>query len=121
MKASVSIKASCTRLRCSWLIFDRLRFALRRQSQLLTTCVCYRPAKQRSTGLPIKISKFFPKQAFRQRKRRKKRLWFFWLGGYLLVDSVAIGVGRGPNRPMLAGLLELQKGDSVSEFMDQRI
>ncbi len=63
----------------------------------------------------------FPKQAFRQRKRRKKRLWFFWLGGYLLVDSVAIGVSRRPNRPVLAGFLELQKGDSVGEFVDEGI
>ncbi len=40
-----------------------------------------RPAKQRSTGLPKKIPKFFLKDAFRQRKHREKRLRFFWLGG----------------------------------------
>ena len=46
---------------------------------------------------------------------------FFWLGGYLLVDSVAIGVSTGPNWPVLPGLLELKKRDSVGEFMDQGI
>ena len=60
----------------------------------------------------------FPETCVSPTKTQEKRLWFFWLGGYLLVDSVAIGVSRRPNWPVLAGLLELQKGDSVSEFMD---
>jgi hypothetical protein len=45
----------------------------------------------------------------------------FWLGGYLLVDPVAIGIGRRPNRPVLAGFLELQKGDSMGELVNQCI
>ena len=39
----------------------------------------------------------------------------------MLVDPVAIGVSTGPNRPMLAGLLELDEGDSMGEFMYERI
>ena len=39
----------------------------------------------------------------------------------MLVDPVAIGISRRPNRPMLAGLLELKKGDSVGEFVDQGV
>jgi hypothetical protein len=63
----------------------------------------------------------FPERCVSPTKTQGKRFWFFWLGGYLLVDPVAIGISRRPNRPMLAGFLELQEGYSVSEFMDQRI
>ena len=97
------------------------RLGLRRQSHLLPTCVYYRHPKQRSTGFPVNLSKFPQKHAFRQRKRREKRLWFFWLGGYLLVDPVAIGVSTSPNWPMLARLLELDEGDGMGKFVDQGI
>jgi hypothetical protein len=58
---------------------------------------------------------------FANENTRKKDCGFFWLGGYLLVNPVAIGISRRPNRPMLAGLLELNEGDGVGEFMDQGI
>jgi hypothetical protein len=54
------------------------------------TCVYYRHAKQRSTPLSENISKFFPKDAFHQRKRRGKLLREFLAGYRFLVDPVAI-------------------------------
>jgi hypothetical protein len=68
-----------------------------------------------------KISKFFPKDAFRQRKRREKRLIEFLAGNRFFVDPVAIGVSTGPNRPVLAGFFPLDERDGVSEFVDKCI
>ncbi len=65
-----------------------------------------------------KDTKVFPETCVSPMKTQGKKIVVFWLGSYLLVDSVAIGVSRRPNRPMLAGLLKLKKGDSVGEFMD---
>jgi hypothetical protein len=39
MNASVSIKASCTRLRCSWLIVHRLRLGFRQVSIASDVCM----------------------------------------------------------------------------------
>jgi hypothetical protein len=43
-------------------------------------CILSPPQRKINTFIE-KISKFSRKHAFRQRKRREKRLWFFGLGG----------------------------------------
>jgi hypothetical protein len=68
-----------------------------------------------------KISKFSPKDAFHQRKRREKRFREFSAGYRFFVDPVAIGVSTGPNRPVLAGFFPLDERDCVSEFVNKRI
>ena len=80
-----------------------------------------------STG-QLKINTFiqkdievFPGTCVSPTKTQGKKLWFFWLGGYLLVNPIAIGIGTGPNRPMFAGVFKLKKGDSVSEFVHQGV
>jgi hypothetical protein len=49
--------------------FNRLRLVVSCQRCCCRRVYINRPAKQRSTPLPIKISKFSQKHAFRQRKR----------------------------------------------------
>jgi hypothetical protein len=68
-----------------------------------------------------KISKFFPKDAFHQRKRREKRFREFLAGYCFLVDSVAIKVSLSPLRPMFSGVFPFKIGDGVSEFVNKRI
>ena len=68
-----------------------------------------------------KIERISPKHAFRQRKRREKRLREFLAGDCFLVDSVAIGVGLSPLRPVLARFFPLNESDCVSELVNKRI
>ena len=68
-----------------------------------------------------KIKRIFPKDAFRQRKHREKRLREFSAGHGFFVDSVAIQVGLSPHWPMFAGVFPLDERDCMGEFVNERI
>jgi hypothetical protein len=68
-----------------------------------------------------KIDRIPLKDAFRQRKRREKRLREFSAGDGFFVDSVAIQVGLSPLRPMLAGVFPFEVSDCMGEFVNQGI
>ena len=107
--------------------FDR--FFVRLGRHLLTSFAC-RLRHCRLTDVCIlstgqtKVNRFSRKPIKVYRNSRfanenaGKKIVVFWLGGYLLVDPVAIGVSRRPNWPMLAGLLKLVEGYCVGEFVD---
>jgi hypothetical protein len=81
MNASVSIKASCTRLRCSWLIVHRLRLGFRQVSIASDVCILSPPQTKINT-FTQKDVEVFQNSRFANENAWKKDCGFLarWLG-----------------------------------------